>query len=581
MQFYARKKNTSGFTLIEVVVVIGLMVIVFAGLFAAFEYSLKLIAQSRAKMTALSLATDKVEYIRSLPYNDVGTVSGIPNGAIPQNRTVSLNGITFSERVLIEYVDDPADGLGSLDSNSIVADYKTAKVEYTWNIYGVPNSFSLISSVVPRSIETTAGGGTFRVNVFDAEVLPLAGVDVRLFNTTGTNTIDVTRKTDATGVALFTGAPAGGGYEFFVSAPGYSTDQTRQATSSLENPTTLPASVLESDVSTMNFQIDELSDLAINLFDSQVTDTVVEPFSDLLGVATSSDVVVAAGTLHLADIAGVYSGSGYALLNVIAPTPLLSWGVVDIESVTPPQTDVRVRFYEGTSTASLIPNVDLPGNSIGFAERYIDLRGLNSAVFPNLVVGIELISTDSSVSPSVNSISISHIESRSMLSSVPLTLRGNKIIGSNAAAQSVYKTIISTTTDSGGQRELSDIEWDSYTVTPGSGYVIEEACYANPYFVAPDSDDQLDLLVTPGTVNNLRVAVKAVDNSPIIGATVELSRGGSTWTEVTGWCGQVYFDSLTTNSDYFIDVTAAGYPGQTLSSTTISGTTVQEVTMTP
>ncbi len=581
MQFLARKKNTSGFSLIEAIVVIALMVIVFAGLFAAFEYSLKLIAQSRAKMTALSLATDKVEYIRSLPYNDVGTVSGIPNGAIPQNRTVTLNGIPFDERVLIEYVDDAADGLGVLDSNSIVADYKTIKVEYTWDIYGVPNSFSLISSVMPRSIETTAGGGTFRVNVFDAEAQPLSGIDVRLFNTTGTTSIDVTRKTDATGAALFTGAPAGGGYEFFVSAPGYSTDQTRQATTSLENPSTLPASVLESDVSTMNFQIDELSDLTINLFDSQVTDTILEPFSDLSGVATSTDVVVSAGTLQLADIAGVYSGSGYVLLTPIAPSPLLSWGVIDIESVTPPQTDVRVRFYEGTSTASLIPNVDLPGNAVGFAERYIDLRDLDAAVFPSLVVGIELTSTDTSVSPSVNSISVSHIESRTMLASTPLTLRGSKVIGSNAAAQSVYKTTISTTTDSGGQRELSDIEWDSYIVTPGGGYVVEEACYANPYFLAPDSNDQLDLLVTPGTSHNLRVAVKAADNSPIIGATVELSQGGTTWTEVTGWCGQVYFDSLSTGSDYFIDVTAAGYPGQTLSSTTVSGVTVQDVTMVP
>ena len=202
-------------------------------------------------------------------------------------------------------------------------------------------------------------------------------------------------------------------------------------------------------------------------------------------------------------------------------------------------------------------------------------------MFPSLVIGIELTSTDSSVTPSVNSISISHIESRTMLSSLPITLRGSKIIGANAAAQSVYKTTISTTTDSGGQRELTNIEWDSYTVTPGSGYVVEEACYANPYFVAPDSDDQLDVLVTPGTANNLRVAVKAIDNSPIIGATVELSRGASTWTEVTGWCGQVYFDSLTANSDYFIDITAAGYPGQTLSSTTVSGVTVQEVTMIP
>ena len=581
MQFLLPKQNTKGFSLIEALVVIAIMVIIFAGLFAAFEYSLKLISHSRAKMTALSLATDRMEYLRSLPYNSVGTVSGIPNGAIPQNRTVTLNSIPFNERVLIEFVDDPADGLGALDSNGILADYKTAKIEYTWNIYGTPQSFSLISSIMPRSIETTAGGGTFRVNVFDASALPVAGASVRLFNTTGTSSIDVTRSTDATGVALFTGAPAGGGYEFFVSAPGYSTDQTRRATTSLENPATLPAAVVESDVSTLNFQIDELSDLDINLFDAQVTDTQLEPFTDLLGVVASSGVSVFAGALRLADVAGVYGSSGYVLLNPITPTPLLSWGVIDIESVTPPQTDVRVRFYEGTTTASLISNADLPGNTVGFAQRYIDLRGLNASVFPSIVVGIELTTSDSSVTPTVNSISVSHIESRSMLPATALTLRGNRIIGANAAAQTVYKNIISTTTNSVGEIELENIEFDTYTVTPGGGYVVEEACDSNPFSLLPGVRDRLDLLLTPGTTNNLRVAVKALDNSPVIGATVELEQGGTTWSEVTGWCGQVYFDGLTVGSDYDIDITAAGFPGQTLSSTTISGTTVQEVTMTP
>ena len=154
-------------------------------------------------------------------------------------------------------------------------------------------------------------------------------------------------------------------------------------------------------------------------------------------------------------------------------------------------------------------------------------------------------------------------------------------IGANAAAQTVYKNIISTTTNSVGEIELENIEFDTYTVTPGGGYVVEEACDSNPFSLLPGVRDRLDLLLTPGTTNNLRVAVKALDNSPVIGATVELEQGGTTWSEVTGWCGQVYFDGLTVGSDYDIDITAAGFPGQTLSSTTISGTTVQEVTMTP
>ena len=44
-------------------VVIGITVLVFGGLFASFEYSLELIAQSRAKMSALSLATDRLSIL--------------------------------------------------------------------------------------------------------------------------------------------------------------------------------------------------------------------------------------------------------------------------------------------------------------------------------------------------------------------------------------------------------------------------------------------------------------------------------------------------------------------------------------
>jgi hypothetical protein len=582
MFFSQVKKGTRGFSLIEALVVIGLTVMIFAGLFAAFEYSLKLIAHSRAKMTALSLATDRVEYLRSLPYADVGTVFGIPNGAIPQNRVVSLNGIDFAERVLIEYVDDPADGSGALDSNSVVADYKKMKVEYTWNIYGSTQSFSLISSIVPRAIETTSGGGTVRVNVFDADVLPLPGVSVRLLNTTGTSTIDVTRNTDATGAALFTGAPANSNYQIFVSAPGYSSDQTREATTTLAVPSTAPVSLLESDVTTVSFQIDRLSDLLVNVYSSQVTDSHTEPFNDLLGADSSSYVVATGSALALTEVAGVYDAAGTVLLNPISPATIEAWGVLEVDSVVPTSTEVRVRFYSSTSTASLISESNLPGNLAGFATRFVDLSNLSLSTYPSLVVGVDLSTTDTSVTPQINSLILSHVESRNMLPSTNFTMRGSKIIGATSGAVSIYKFDIATTTDLSGQLVLDDIEWDSYQFELGSGLVISEACSSNPYFLAPDTEKTLNLLAAPASTDNLRVEVKDSTGAPIIDATVELRQvPSSTWSDQTSWCGQVYFGGLTSASDYELEVSATGYTTQILSSATISGTTVQSIVLAP
>jgi len=73
-----------------------------------------------------------MEYFRSLPYNDVGVIAGFPAGTIPQNSTLNLNGINFSERVLVEYVDDDADGSTGADTNGIILDYKQIKLEYEW-----------------------------------------------------------------------------------------------------------------------------------------------------------------------------------------------------------------------------------------------------------------------------------------------------------------------------------------------------------------------------------------------------------------------------------------------------------------
>ncbi len=577
-----QQKYNRGISLIEVLVVIAITVLVFGGLFASFEFTLKVIAQSRAQMTALSLATDRLEYIQSLPYNDVGTISGIPEGLIPQNRTVSLNGIEFNERVYIQYEDDDADGFGPADSNLILADYKTVKVEYSWNIYGGAKSFSLITTIVPRSIETTAGGGTIRVNVFDANVLPLAGIDVRLLNETTTSTIDITRKTDATGIAYFTGAPAASEYELFVSAPGYSSDQTRRATTSLENPSKLPVTVLESDITTMNFQIDLLGDLTVNIFNNPVIQNISEEFTDLLNAAATSSVEVAGGDLVLNQVAGVYDISGAVVLNPLTPSTIESWGVAEVTSSKPSGTDFRVRFYTSTNTADIISDTYLPGNSVGFSDRFIDLRGLDAGTFSTIVAGIELTTSNTTVTPRIDELVISYIESKNMLSGVNFNLRGNKSIGTNSALTTVYKFDVSSSTDGSGQRVFNDIEWDSYLVSLTGGSVIMEACASNPITVNPGSEVTLDVRTTTSSTNNLRVVVNDSGlESSIIDATVTLTRPAYSSTINTGWCGQSYFGGLLDAADYRLEVSAPGYATQVLDPYVIGGSSVQVINLAP
>lgn len=580
MQFRYSKKT--GFSLIEVIAVISIVTLIFGGLFAAFEFSLRLIGQSRAKMTALALSTDRLEYIRSLPYDGVGTVFGIPSGAIPQVRTVSLNGITFTEDVLIEFVDDPKDGFGGADSNGILSDYKTIKIEYSWTIGGTSDSFALVSAIVPRAIETDAGGGTLRVNVFDADIAPLSGINVRLLNTTTTTTIDVTRQTDPTGTAFFTGAPAAANYQIFVSAPGYSSEQTYVATTSLPNPITLPVAVLEGDVSTMNFQVDELSDLAFTFMSNKVIDDYLETFSDESGLDATSSVSVTGGNLELANTAGVYELFGEAWLKPITPTPILSWGMADFIVNGNGFTDARVQFYTSTNTADILSEAVLPGNASGFPGPFVDLRGISTTTYPTLVPRILLETANPNVTPEVASLQLSSLTSFTPVAGATIEVVSAKLIGTLAdAITAVPKLRVSSTTDADGTIVLSQIEWGEYQFSDLGGRIIAEACPQKSFSVLPGSSMSVTILTAPYSPHNLRVIVENGSGEPIYGATVDLERGAMNTTRDTSWCGQVYFPSLIEDTNYVLEVTAPGYSPLTIDPLSVSGAAVQSVILLP
>ena len=103
MKHPKHQRGAQGFTLVELLITAALIALVFGGLMASVRFALMLISNSKATTSAISLANEQLEYIRSLSYDAVGTSAGIPNGAIPQNSTTTLNGIIFHERVLIEY----------------------------------------------------------------------------------------------------------------------------------------------------------------------------------------------------------------------------------------------------------------------------------------------------------------------------------------------------------------------------------------------------------------------------------------------------------------------------------------------
>lgn len=578
------RKSPTGFLLIEAMIVAAVSSLFFVGLFIGFRASLDLVTQSRTKLTASSLAHDRMEFIRSLPYDSVGTVAGIPNGAIPQNRVVTLNGINFNERVLVEYVDDPADGQDTAttsDSNGISADYKRVKVEYTWQIRSATTSIAVISNVTPRSVETTLGGGTIRINVLDDASQFLPGASVRLRNASGT--IDVTRYSDASGIALLSGVPAGSGYEVEVTGPiagrSYSVDTTLAATTSIPNPAHAPFTVLEADVSTQTFQIGELSDLTVRLLSDKTEGSVVEEFLDMSGVASSTAAVVLGGSLELENVAG-YAAAGQVFLQPVTPAPLARWGAVRVMGENTINTEYRVSLYTGAGPYTLVPDTDLPGNAAGFTGMNIDLSSLDVTVYPTLVLGVALTTGNSSDTPRVHEVGLYYVESVTARAAETFTITGAKILGTSGGGSPVYKTTYTETTDAVGEYEFSNIEFDAYELTPAGTYVLSEACPAYPLVHRAGVDSYWELVYSAPVTHSVRVAVLDAAGAPIPGATATLSRPGYTSVVQTTTCGAAYFTGISSaETDFELAVDATGYQSQTVSAIEVDGATVLTIVL--
>ena len=577
------RSGQRGFSFVEVIVAAALLLLVFSGLLAGIQLMLELIGKSKAEAGARSLAVSKMEYIRSLDYDSVGTVAGIPSGPIPQTSTTSLNGIEYTERVLIQYVDRPEDGFGVADTNTITEDSKRIKIEYTWNVRGDSDSMSVISDIVPQGIESTSGGGTLLINVFDASVQPVAGASVRVVNNSvATDTIDVLVTTNANGIANFPGAPARGGYEITVTRAGYSTDQTYSASSTNSSPNPPHVSVSAGVVSTTYFSIDEVSDLTLRAISTPVKGVFSDSFSSTVQIGSSTNITEVGGSLTLTD--NTATGTVYA--TTTEPGTLDSWESIDFNGTTTAATEYRVRLYTvagtGTSTSyTLVPDVDLANNSVGFVQGPIDITSIDSGAYPALALGATLVSSDAGQTPELFDWNITYVENETPVSGVNFDIAGSKSIGTHSG-QPVLKYENTVTTNGSGETSLSDLEWDSYTISiDGSveGYSISEAYAPLPYALAPGVAETLTIVLEPHSTYSLRVTTVDTLGNAIGGADVRLFNGSYDQTIESSIYGQAYFTGMASSSDYTLEVSSTGYDPDSQTNVSVTGTTELQVVL--
>ena len=251
-----RRVGEAGFTLVELSIslfVMSLVIVAFFGLFISLVRS-TVIAKRRA--VANTLATNQMEYLKSLPYDSLAVVGGsiLAPSLLPASKVETTSGVKYTIKTSINYADDAYDGCGSYpnlatkqkycrnypapsgapatDTNP--ADYKTVSVVVTDN--SNTRLASVDTQISARVAETASNTGAIFVTVTDPSGAPVSGASVILTNTTTTPAVNLGDTTDSNGISIFYGMPPDAAADYAVTATrsGYSLLTTIGASGSLQ-----------------------------------------------------------------------------------------------------------------------------------------------------------------------------------------------------------------------------------------------------------------------------------------------------------------------------------------------------------
>jgi hypothetical protein len=549
-----------GFTLTETIVAISLTLIVFLGIFGAYQLGLKVVSLTERKVTATQIAQGEIEKIRNLPYSSVGTIGAqapYASGVLEPSTTTILNGIRYKIERKIMLISDPLDG-----EEECFVDYKRAEIKVSF--LGILKGEVILSTdIMPK---------TKSEELAVCQQQPIGVLSVQVLNAVGqlvpSPTIEVY---DSQGNLKGTFTPfegkydiplSPGTYKVVVSKLDYSTERT-YSIEEIANPVKPNPTVFENQITQISFTIDKVSTTTVRTLNAFSEEFFSDSFFDESKVSQKENVIVGGGQVNLATDTQGYLSSGYIFSIAISPNNLIKWENFSFTDAKPINTDLRYQIYFASGTEwFLIPDSDLPGNSLGFDQSPIDLSDLSTTTYSSLKLKA-IFSTNSPLStPILYDWQVSWQSSNSTpIPNVQFSLRGEKIIGRDTNERPVYKYSTITTTDSQGQIQISNLEWDTYHFSDfqkGSQNLELETSFPSlPVSLSPDTSLGVNLYLK--SQNSLLVSVFDAETlNPISLATTTLSKINFQEIQLTNLNGQVIFIPLD-RANYTLSIEAQGY----------------------
>jgi len=265
-----KQKIEKSFTLIEVIIGTFLILIVFLGIFGAYQLSLKVVGLSKNKITATTIANEWIEKIRNLPYESIGTKGAelpFAIGVLDSVTTTIKNNVEYKTEIKIKFVIDSADGIGANDPCNW--DYKKAEVRISW-IGKFGGEVKLITDISPKDkiqeIQTCQDqpGGILSVLVFDTYGIMVPSPLIEVFNPKTGERVDYAIPLN--GKHDFPLLPSS--YKMVITKSGYSKEETFDLGENYQGKTIITPEkanpiVLLGQIREISFLIDKLSSMTV------------------------------------------------------------------------------------------------------------------------------------------------------------------------------------------------------------------------------------------------------------------------------------------------------------------------------
>lgn len=369
-----QKRDNAGFMLIEALTVLFIFSLITVTFYSVYAVGIRSIQDAKNRLGALALANEKVEIVRNLSYDDIGTVGGTISGNIPQDQDISENAHLYHVHIQVSYVDDPFDGVGYADTVWF-EDYKKVIITVSWLGAKGTEEVELVSRFVPPGKEVAqVGDGILSVNVFSDQPggAGIAGSRVQIVNPdTGINTYE---ETDATGNVTFMGSTVTNSiqkYQITLTKNGYETVNTMPPyPTTLYDPIDVHASVVTGTINVKNIVQNKLADLKIstvNYLDEPISGAT---FHLLGGRRLGSTVTDPITPVYNFDEDSVTDSDGEKLFSAISPggyaftligSTLSDYEIINSTPATPfsllssdETLEVKVKLASKTATALLV-----------------------------------------------------------------------------------------------------------------------------------------------------------------------------------------------------------------------------------